>query len=264
MASPFPGINPYIESQGLWRDFHGKFLNCLQETLLDKLPEDYDARTEESVYILEAGEEEARLIIPDVAVSESGAWLSSGTSTAVATLEPVTIPYVAAGEVRERYLRILHRPTHSVVAVIEVLSPTNKSASGFAKYLEKRAEIIESPVHLVELDLLLAGQRLPMGKPLPVADFFALVSRHEERPDCHVYSWSLFDAPPEIPVPLRAAGERVLIRLADVLDLTYHRGRYERSVDYDLPLDLPLDDAKRASVAERAQSTRVGGGGAMC
>lgn len=35
MASPFPGIDPYLESQGYWPDFHHTFINYLREALAD-------------------------------------------------------------------------------------------------------------------------------------------------------------------------------------------------------------------------------------
>ena len=63
------------------------------------------------------------------------------------------------------------------MTVIEILSPTNKFGSGRTEYIEKRNEWIRQPIHLVEIDLLLVGQRLPMQRPLPRADYFAFVSR---------------------------------------------------------------------------------------
>lgn len=254
LSGPFPGINPYIESQGLWRDFHSKFLDCLQESLLERLPAEYDARTDERVYHLSVEEDGFQQMVPDVIADEplSRSTPASGRA-AMATLEPVTIPYRPVVEVRERHLQILHLPTRSVVAVVEVLSTTNKSVAGFSQYRKKRDEFIDGPVHLVELDLLIDGRRLKMGKPLPPGDFYAFVSRYEERPACHVYSWTMFDAPPDIPIPLRLSGEQVVVSLGDVLELTYRRGRYERSLDYALPLRLPLDDAKHAWIAERGR-----------
>ena len=65
-------------------------------------------------------------------------------------------------------------------------------------------------------------------------------------------------------VELATPDEQVVVNLTRVLDAAYRRGRYERALDYGLPLDLPLDDAKRAWVAERVQSSPVSGGGASC
>ena len=67
----------------------------------------------------------------------------------------------------ERWIEIKRLPDRSLVTVIEILSPTNKIGSGRAEYIEKRKEWIRQPIHLVEIDLLLGGQRLPMGGRLP-------------------------------------------------------------------------------------------------
>ena len=40
MPSPFPGIDPYIESQHLWEGFHARFVTYLCDALNDVLPED--------------------------------------------------------------------------------------------------------------------------------------------------------------------------------------------------------------------------------
>ena len=51
------------------------------------------------------------------------------------------------------------RDDRSIVAVIEVISPANKTVGsvGRANYLQKRQEVIDSDTHLVEIDLLRAG-----------------------------------------------------------------------------------------------------------
>ena len=43
MPSPFPGMDPYLEISGDWRDFHARFLNACADTLSDRLPEGYIA-----------------------------------------------------------------------------------------------------------------------------------------------------------------------------------------------------------------------------
>ena len=45
------------------------------------------------------------------------------------------------------------------------------------EYLSKRRRILLSTVHLLELDLLRQGQRLPMHDPLLPAEYFVLLSR---------------------------------------------------------------------------------------
>ena len=116
----------------------------------------------------------------------------------------------------------------------------NKAGAGRVEYLDKRDALIDRPVNLVELDLLTGGRRLPMQRPMPVGDYFALVARAERRPDCDVYAWSIRQSMPLIPIPLRAPDPDVLLNLADAFTLAYQRGRYARLIDYARPLDLPL------------------------
>src|SRR5947209_4040757 len=75
---------------------------------------------------------------------------------------------------REPYIEILRRSDRTVVTVIELLSPDNKSGAGCGQYLAKRDALLLSTVHVIELDFLIGGRRLPMGGPLPPGDFYAL------------------------------------------------------------------------------------------
>ena len=65
---------------------------------------------------------------------------------------------------RETYLVVRDRETMQVVTVIELLSPSNKRRNGDGRreYLTKREEFLSSSTHLVELDFLRGGLRLPV------------------------------------------------------------------------------------------------------
>ena len=45
MRSPFPGMDPYIESFGLWEDFHTKLIGEMERNLSSLVPERYVVRT---------------------------------------------------------------------------------------------------------------------------------------------------------------------------------------------------------------------------
>ena len=95
MASPFPGIDPYLEGQGLWPDFHATFIGCWREALLDQLPSGYDARIGERVNLIDLTEGRTKEIGPDVAVTADESFSRSRSSTSTtATLEPVSLPHV--------------------------------------------------------------------------------------------------------------------------------------------------------------------------
>jgi hypothetical protein len=137
--------------------------------------------------------------------------------------------------------------------VLELLSPANKEEPGRTLYLAKRNALLHHPVHLVELDLLLKGQRLPLEEGLPPGDYYALVSRGNQRPKCQVYHWTLHQPLPAIPIPLLPPDPDLWIDLGAVFRTTYERGRYSRSVDYTAAPPISLDNARLAWVTERAR-----------
>ena len=69
------------------------------------------------------------------------------------------VPHVTV-EIRD----VEHR---QLVAAIEVLSPTNKRREGRREYLERRERFLDSDVHLLEIDLLRKGRRVPMEESSP-------------------------------------------------------------------------------------------------
>jgi hypothetical protein len=243
MASPFPGMDPYLEDPAFWPDFHHQFIDDWREAVADLLPEPYEARLNERVNLMQMSPEVIQLIYPDVSVSHGPAAARPASARAgTLLLEPVTIPHEFLEEVRQTRIEILHRPERSLVAVLGMLSPTNKTGDGFAEYRAKRKAVLLQKVHLVELDLLVGGNRLPLARPLPPADYYALVSRSDHRPNCEVYAWTVRDPLPTIPIPLRAPDADVLLDLAQVFHRTFERGRYLRSLAYSRPPQAPLND----------------------
>jgi hypothetical protein len=237
MASPFPGMDPYLEDPAFWRDFHHRFLDYWCEAVAAALPDNYDARLDETVNLVQMSPEVIKLIYPDVAVSRQPRQTKRTHSKNSGTLllEPVRIPHEFLEEVRQTRIEILHRPERNLVAVLELLSPYNKGGDGFDQYRAKQMTILQKKVHLVELDLLEGGKRLPLSRPLPSADYYALISRAEDRPNCEVYHWALRDPLPTIPIPLRAPDADIQIDLEQVFRNTYERGRYARSLYYSKP-----------------------------
>jgi hypothetical protein len=75
------------------------------------------------------------------------------------------------------YSKILDRAGRDLVAVVELLSPTNKRAGDpRAQYLSKRSEVLQSPAHLVEVDLLRGGAPMPADNR-PACTFSGAVRR---------------------------------------------------------------------------------------
>jgi hypothetical protein len=246
MNCPFPGMDPYLESQGFWPDFHATLVNYLRESVAGTLPKNYHASIGERVSLVEREEyrDLVKRVVPDVAVTRDDSAGESRSATAtLAPVEPIAIQHVLdiQEEIRETYIEISRREDQSLVTVIELLSPTNKCEPGYSQYMEKHIRLLREDVHLLELDLLLAGTRLPLQSPLPPGDCYAMLSRANNRPWCEVYAWSLRAQLPVLPIPLRAPDADITVSLADVFKTAYERGRYADVVDYTAKPQLPTD-----------------------
>jgi hypothetical protein len=246
-------MDPYLETPALWSDFHASFITYWRDALMACLPRNYEARIDEKVHLIEVSPPRKKLVEPDVAVSQRGpSSLPSPAPAGVAVLEPVTLSLLIEEETHEGLIEIRHRPDRTLVGVLELLSPANKEEPGRTLYQAKRNALLNHPVHLVEVDLLLKGQRLSLQEDLPPGDYYALVSRGDQRPACQVYAWTVRQPLPAIPIPLLAPDPDVWIDLGAVFRTTYERGRYDRSVDYTAPPPIALDPARLAWVTERA------------
>ena len=60
MGSRFPGVDPFLEGQGVWHDFHQTFIVTWREILMRRLPGNYVARVEEHVYLDRGGDDAPR------------------------------------------------------------------------------------------------------------------------------------------------------------------------------------------------------------
>lgn len=251
MPRLFPGVDPYLEAQGYWPDFHATFLTDWRDAIAERLPNAYEARIDERVRLVDLEAETSYQVRPDVAIVQSPPRSARLGSSAVLAAE--TIPTVILDEDREVFVKILHREDRKLITVLELLSPANKAEPDRRDYLTRRNAILRQDVHLVELDLLVAGHRLPMQRPLPRGDYHALVARWEERPDCLVYSWGVRERLPRIAVPLRAPDPDLEVELGSVYETVFERGRYARSIDYGLSLRLPFAEADQAWVEQVAR-----------
>jgi hypothetical protein len=250
-------MDPYLEDPAFWPDFHHRFIDDWCEAVAELLPEPYEARLNERVNLVQMSPEIITLIYPDVSVSHGSPPIrASAAGGGTLLLEPVTIPHEFLEEVREARIEILHRPERSLVAVLEMLSPTNKTGDGFQEYRAKRKTVLLQKVHLVELDLLVGGNRWPLLRPLPSAEYYAFVSRSEKRPNCDVYHWTMRQPLPTIPIPLRAPDADILVDLGKVFQKTFARGRYARSLAYGKASPAPLkpsDDEWAQALAVRKE-----------
>jgi len=107
--------------------------------------------------------------------------------------------------------------------------------------LTKRIDYLTAGVNLVEIDLLRAGERIPIGEPLPQGvDYYLLVCRAREMPQAGIWPFTVRDEIPTIPVPLLEADAEVLLDLRPCLDVAYEQGKYQLELDYTQPPVPPL------------------------
>jgi hypothetical protein len=250
MPSPFPGIDPFLEAQGRWPGFHTALMTHCSEVLNRDLPDSYVAQIDERISLV-SYDDPASDRIPDVLVMRSeeiGPAEGPASSQAIGVLEPATMRLVKRQvEVRESWVEIYHLPEMELVTVLEILSPSNKSGTGRADYLAKRDAMIDRPVNLVEIDLLSSGRRLPMQPHLLAGVYYAIIARPEHRPDAQVYSWTLRDRLPRLPIPLLLPDPDVMLDLAETYQMAYDRGGYRRIMRYGgpLPASLPVSPEDR-------------------
>jgi hypothetical protein len=244
-------MDPFLEFQE-WEDFHSRFNTAISDALSPRLAPRYVVRVERRVYVESPGDSDSLFRRPDVSVLWTGE-TAGGTAVAAepaAFLEPFECELPMPEERQETYLLVRLRETMEVVTVLETLSPANKrpGGDGHREYLQKREEVLQSPSHLVEIDLLRGGARLPMRRPLPPADYYAIVSRRQRRRRAAGYGWTIRDRLPTIPVPLKPGDPDVPLDLQAVFTSVYDRARYDLSLDYGLGLQPPLGDDDSAWV----------------
>lgn len=235
-------MDPWLEGDA-WMSFHGQFIAEIARQLAPALRPKYVALMDQRV-IWDSPEEdvwidavEAR---PDVSVISS-THPASGPGAATLT-PPLTMATVVPAPVTLRSIEIHDVANRHLVCAIEVMSPTNKRGRGRRKYLAKRARILQSSAHLIEIDLLRDGQRVPMEGPLPAVPYFAFVSRSNNRPRVGVWPITLSECLPRIPVPLLAPDADVPLGLQAAFNSVYDTVGYDLILDHAKPAPVRLSD----------------------
>ncbi|OGO40559.1 MAG: hypothetical protein A2Z03_03445 [Chloroflexi bacterium RBG_16_56_8] len=261
MPSPFPGMDPYIEKPTVWSDFHGDLAAEIRADLNRQFQPRYVAQMVPYVTYEIVEVSERRGIRPDV-----GVWQPQPprgrVSEAVMVATPAPIESRVALEAPlELYTVEIHEvETMQLVTSIEILSPVNKRRGheAYEHYRRKRRELLRSAAHLVEIDLLRAGDRPPLEKPVPPAPYYVTLSRVNRRPKVVVWPIQLWDKLPILPVPLLEPDPDVTLDLGSVVALVYERGAYARLIDYPSPPPPPeLSEAESKWVDEHLHAQKA-------
>jgi hypothetical protein len=260
MPSPFPGMNPYLEQEDAWHDFHERFIPAAAEEIGRQVRPAYIVKIDQNVYVHELPEGDRRLLgRPDVFLTEGKGveTLDKKTSASVlaaparAQLVPLTVTE------RDGFIEIRDSTDRTLVTAVELLSPSNKEpGSDRAQYLAKRNRYLDTGVHLVEIDLLRGSLRLPLHPP-PKGDYCVMVSRAEDRPDVGVWPIQLREALPVVPIPLRSTDAAAKLDLQAVLHRVYDAAGYGDYI-YDSEPVPPLAGEDRKWAAELVKQHQQG------
>jgi hypothetical protein len=175
---------------GIFHDFHHGWIEELKRTLnRGLLPPDHYALAEQI----------AGGLGPDVLTLQAptnGARVSDspGGGIALAVLPPrvwfrdrTEVDQYAA---KANVIAIRHASNHRVVAIVEIVSPGNKSSRhGLRAFVEKALELLRGGIHLLIVDLFPPGPRDPQGIHKAIWD---------------EYNESKFVLPPDRPLTLAA------------------------------------------------------------
>lgn len=257
MSFPFPGMDPYLEQADVWQDFHQSFIPLVRQLLSAQVRPKYLVKIEEQIFIHESSEEQRRLLgRGDMTVSRTG---DDAMRIASVALEAPAVGRVLWSPDVERhsFLEIRDRGNRQLVTVLELLSPSNKNPGpDRQQYLAKRQRWFASHVHLVELDLLRGGPRLPI-EHVPTCDYCVMVSRYEDRPNVGIWPIALRDSLPTIPIPL-IAQEQATLDLQSALHQMYDAAGYEDYIYASEP--YPALQGADAEWARRLIATRTSHG----
>jgi hypothetical protein len=253
----------FLEHPDFFPGLHERFHVYSSEALQASLPAPYFAEVKERLWV----ETSARYIEPDTNVihagvgygdEEPGGEEGGGLAVATRTLAQPLIFEVTDDQRSEAYVEIrtrLREGGERVVTVIEVLSWSNKTPGekGRDLYLHKQREVLNSPIHLVEIDLLRGGEHTtPMAlerlrRKAGEFDYHVSVHRFDQPGRFFVYPWSLESPLPEIAIPLLPGDGEVPLDLQAVFTRCYDTGPYRRRVPYDPARLVPSLSTERAA-----------------
>jgi len=237
--SPFPGMDPYLEGE-MWQEFHDRLANQISVQLIPQLPPRYVALLEKRYVIEDAGIDLVavpghRIIYPDVHVVERNVVRETATDTlnGVKVVPKVRLISHIPEDVPVLSVEIRDLADRRLVTVIEIFSPANKHGKGLNEYLERRGDLLKTRTHLLEIDLLRGGQRIPfLEGALPPAHYYVYLSRFTQHPYTDAWPIHLQDRLPSVPVPLLPPDEDVTLDLQSAVDACFEMVGYRRLLDY--------------------------------
>ena len=241
MQTPFPGMDPWLEHPALWPDVHNSLIAALRDIIVPQVAPRYFVALERRAYLLDASD---NLFVgrPDLSMAKEA--VTSYQAAPITGQAWVEVELQVDDEAFETFLALYTTQARRLITVIEVLSPVNKgNPTGRRQYEAKRRQVLATRTNLVEIDLLRAGEPLPVvGVQVP-GDYRLLVSRGWQRPRADMVAFHLRDPIPDFPLPLQEGEDEPSIPLNATLHKLYTRARYDLEIDYAHAPEPPLAEA---------------------
>ena len=227
MPSPFPGMDPYLEDEGLWPVFQHQMALCLYQILGPGLVERYRARVCQRHY----------------------------------TTEQVLFTSVRHEEHSEDFIEIRQRSDSRLVTLVEIVSPANKTTTGGrTAYLEKRRESRANGANIVEIDLVLQGKPLLdySRETLPEWDYIVTVTRNAQPDRYEIYTSTLQKRLPRFRLPLASDERDTVFDLHTAFTRCYDQGGFAERIDYQSDPCTRLEEDDRLWMRELLAQRRTG------
>src|SRR5947209_9234931 len=215
MPSPFPGMDPYLEDEGIWSVFQHHLVLCLYQILLPGLVDRYRARVGQRHYVT----------------------------------EQALFTSIIREEHHEDFIEIRQRNDGKLVTLLDIVSPANRiTSAGRQAYLDTRKDARASNANLVEVDLVLQGQ--PMldysRENLPDWDYAVTVTRATQPERHELYTATLRKRLPRFRLPLANDDRDTVLDLHATFARCYDQAGFGGKIDYrrQAPTFLKDDDRR--------------------
>lgn len=236
-------MDPYLEHPALWPDVHNRLIAALADDLSERVAPRYYVGLERRTYLLKADD----IVLvgrPDIAVAHVSDAPGTMPQSVTASTTVVEVDVPMHDEVYENFLEIHEVRTDKLITVLELLSPVNKlNQQGREAYERKRGNIFSSWTNLVEIDLLRAGEPMPVIGPHVRSDYRILISRGRQRPRATLIAFGVRQPLPPFPLPLLPDDIEPEVDLQRILHDLYQRAHFDLRLDYTQPPIPPLSDA---------------------
>jgi hypothetical protein len=194
-------MNPYLEQDDTWDDFHHGFICRARIALGRQLGAHHAAKLA------------VRWVLRD--------------------LPPDDLPFFARQRtetVRVAHVEIHDLRTRTVVTVVKLRSPAHGSSEADrGTDVRERLSALATPAHLVEIDLRRSNTRTAVNG-LPVSDYRVMVSRYTDPRRVAEWPVGLRERLPPIPVPLTPPDPDVVLDLQEVVHKVYDAADYGKYI----------------------------------